>query len=211
MNKSASITKLAIALVKAQAEMPVVKMNVFNKFLNNKYADLGAVIETSRPILAKHELSITQFPTSEAGQLGVTSLLLHSSGEWIEDTILISAMDQKGLSVAQSAGVIISYIRRYSWASILGLYADEDNDGHTGEKKSTSPKELTLDSKVPAQKKSIPDTNPERTALVKEFSAGFNALKNKAGSKTISGNSTVDEIKGAIAHNKKLSEAGNVQ
>ncbi len=135
MNKSQSVTKLADALAKAQAKMPVVRMNAQNPFLKNKYADLGAVIEASRPVLAEFGLSISQFPTSDSDKIGVTSLLMHASGEWLEDTIYINATDSKGLSVAQSAGVVISYLRRYAWAAILGLYADEDNDGHTGDKK----------------------------------------------------------------------------
>lgn len=139
MLKSPTISKLADALAKAQAEMPVVKMNASNPFLKNKYADLGAVIETSRPILAKNNLSISQFPISDGDKIGVTSVLMHTSGEWLEATITIPSTDSKGLSVAQAAGVVISYIRRYAWASILGLYADEDNDGHTGAEKKQEP------------------------------------------------------------------------
>jgi len=131
MKKSDSIGKLAGALALAQAEMPDVKKNAQNPFLKNKYADLGAVIETSRPVLAKNGLSISQFPTSEGEKIGVTSILMHTSGEYIEDAIYISTSDSKGLSVAQSAGVVISYLRRYGWASILGMYADEDTDGAT--------------------------------------------------------------------------------
>lgn len=128
MNKSESITKLAAALVKAQAEMPVVKMNAVNPFLKNKYADLGAVIETTRPTLARHGLAIAQTPTSDGERIGLTTLLVHESGEWIEETIYLPAGNSKGLSDAQNAGVAISYLRRYSWSSVLGLYADEDND-----------------------------------------------------------------------------------
>lgn len=150
MNKSQSIGKLSIALSKAQAEMPVVRMNAQNPFLKNKYADLGAVIETSRPILAKHELAVTQFPTSDGEKIGVTTCLVHSSGEWIEDTIYINSTDAKGLSVAQSAGVVISYLRRYAWASVLGLYADEDTDGHEAkaEQKKAEPKAKPADRKA---------------------------------------------------------------
>lgn len=143
MNKSSTITKLAEALSKAQAEMPVVRMNAQNPFLKNKYADLGAVIETSRPVLAKYGLSLSQFPTSDGDKIGVTSVLMHSSGEWLEDTICIPATDSKGLSVAQSAGVVISYLRRYMWSSMLGLYADEDTDGHQPEKKPEAKPEKT--------------------------------------------------------------------
>jgi len=130
MNKSETIGNLSLALSKAQAEMPEVKKNAQNPFLKNKYADLGAVIETSRPVLAKYELAVTQFPVSDGDKIGVTTLLAHSSGEWLEESILISATDAKGLSFAQSAGVVISYLRRYAWASILGMYADEDTDGN---------------------------------------------------------------------------------
>jgi len=130
MNKSPSISKLADALSKAQAEMPAVKMNATNPFLKNKYADLGAVIEATRPILTKNGLSISQFPTSDGDRIGLTSILMHTSGEWLEDTIFISPSDSKGLSVAQSAGVVISYLRRYQWQSIIGVYSDEDTDGH---------------------------------------------------------------------------------
>ena len=141
MNKSQTIGKLSSALSKAQAEMPVVKMNAQNPFLKNKYADLGAVIETSRPILAKHELAIAQFPTSDGDKIGITTCLTHSSGEWLEDTIYIPTTDSKGLSVAQSAGVVISYLRRYAWAAVLGLYADEDTDAHTPAKQEPKSKE----------------------------------------------------------------------
>jgi hypothetical protein len=130
MNKSESIVKLAGALAKAQAEMPVVKMNAQNPFLKNKYADLGAVIETSRPVLAKHGLSIVQSVIGDGLQIGVTTMLMHESGEWLQDTITLLLGEEKGKSSAQVAGSIISYLRRYSWASILGLYADEDTDGN---------------------------------------------------------------------------------
>jgi len=129
MNKSNTISKLAKALAEAQAEMPSVKMNATNPFLKTKYADLGAVIETSKPILAKNGLSVSQFPTSQEGRIGVTSILMHESGEFVEDTITLVPDSGKGLSANQSAGVTISYLRRYAWAAILGLYADEDVDG----------------------------------------------------------------------------------
>lgn len=134
MNKSESIKNLSAALAAAQAEMPSVKMNSVNPFLKNKFADLGAVIETSRPILAKHGLSISQFPTSFDNQVGVTTILMHASGEWLEDTMTMQASEEKGKSAAQVAGSVITYLRRYSWSAVLGLYADEDTDGAHAQK-----------------------------------------------------------------------------
>ena len=54
MTKSESITNLATALARAQAEMPVAVFDATNPFLKSKYASLGSVIQASRPILAKH-------------------------------------------------------------------------------------------------------------------------------------------------------------
>ena len=130
MQKSESIKAISKALSSALGEMPVVKMDAQNPFLKNKYATLGAVIETSRPVLAKYELAIIQSPVSTEDKIGITTLLTHSSGEWLEDTIYISTTESKGLSSAQNAGVVISYLRRYSLQAFLNMYADEHTDAH---------------------------------------------------------------------------------
>lgn len=129
MNSSNTISKLASALARAQVEMPVVKFDAKNPFLNNKYATLGAVVQASVPVMHKHGLSIAQFSISQEGRVGVRSILMHESGEWIEDVITLVPETQKGLSLNQAAGVTLTYLRRYSWASILGLVTDEDSDG----------------------------------------------------------------------------------
>ena len=139
MTRSESFTDLATALAKAQAEMPVAVFDATNPFLKSKYASLGAVIQASRPILAKHKLSLVQFPISggsATGQspgdyIGVESLLAHESGEFISERIVIPLTEEKGKTKVQCAGSTLTYLRRYSWASILGMYSDEDSDGST--------------------------------------------------------------------------------
>ena len=149
MTRSETITHLATALAKAQAEMPVAVFDATNPFLKSKYASLGAVIQSSRPILAKHKLSLVQFPisgpnlglgnggTGKTGgdacpttdMVGIESILAHESGEFIAERISIPLTEEKGKSKVQSAGSTLTYLRRYSWASILGMYSDEDSDG----------------------------------------------------------------------------------
>jgi hypothetical protein len=157
MNKSESIKNLAAALANAQAEMPVAVFDATNPFLKSKYASLGAVIQASRPILARHKLSLVQFPISDVAHgdaargdsrptsgdgahgvtrptsemIGVESILTHESGEFVSERILIPLAEEKGKSRVQSAGSTLTYLRRYSWASILGMYSDEDADGGT--------------------------------------------------------------------------------
>lgn len=129
MNKSDSIANLAVALSQAQKEMPVVLFDAKNPFLKNNYATLGAIISATKPVLAAHGLSISQFPVSEQGRIGVTSILMHESGEFLEETISLVPEHGRGVSDNQAAGITITYLRRYAWASICGAYADEDADG----------------------------------------------------------------------------------
>ena len=131
MNKSESIVNLSKALAAAQGEMPAIKFDSTNPFLKNKFASLGAVIDGTRPILAKHGFSVTHFPFGEGGVIGVEVILMHNSGEWISNSVSMEIGEEKGKSSAQVAGSIITYLRRYTLASILGVYSDEDGDGHS--------------------------------------------------------------------------------
>jgi len=130
IGRSESIKNLALALHKAQEEMGRVNFDAVNPFLKNQYATLGAIIESSKPVLIKNGLSVSQPVISDNGNIGITTILMHISGEYIESTATISVEDQKGLSLAQAAGAIITYLRRYSLAAILNLYADEDTDAN---------------------------------------------------------------------------------
>jgi hypothetical protein len=118
------------ALAKAQAEFKAVPFDSTNPFLKNRYASLGSVIQSSKPVLAKHGLAVTQQPTGGDGAVGVLTTLHHESGEFLSSSISLPLNSEKGKSMAQEAGSIITYLRRYALAGLLGLYADEDNDGH---------------------------------------------------------------------------------
>jgi len=127
MNKSVSIKNLAVALTKAQSEIKSVEMDAINPFFKSKYATLGAVIKASKKVLEDNNLVVTQLSTSDENRVGVTTMLMHSSGEWIDSTCTVEI---DGKNIAQEAGKAITYLRRYSLSSLLNLYAEEDNDGN---------------------------------------------------------------------------------
>ena len=151
MNKSESIDLLSKALVKAQAEMPAVTMDATNPFFKSRYATLGAIIEATRPVLAKYGLAVSQFPVSdsESGMIGVETMLIHESGQWLSAQIAVKVEDK---NPSQAAGSAITYLRRYSLAAVLGIYSDEDDDGNGSQKKPrpaqvamiTAPSPLTM-------------------------------------------------------------------
>jgi len=170
MNKSDTVKELAIALSKAQADMPPAELNAVNPFLKNKYADLGSIIKTAKPVLAKNGLAVSQLPVSDNGQIGVTTILMHSSGEWIESTMTMDIGEEKGKSAAQVAGSVITYLRRYSLSSILGMYADEDTDGNAPPTKA----------KTKSKPKDKPETNGDVFQAVVDagLSENVHAAKN---------------------------------
>ena len=190
MNKSESIQNLAAALSKAQAEFPVIKFDSVNPFLKNSYASLGAVIAGSRPVLAKNGLAVTQLTFGEDGVVGVETMLLHSSGEWISDRVSMQVGEERGKSSAQVAGSIVTYLRRYSLASILGIYADEDGDGNKP---------------APAELKAREENKPVEDASVSETMTIEDACKTTTSQNKQYGSMTIDGLKAMLsAMHKKL-------
>jgi hypothetical protein len=129
MTKSDSIKELAAALVAAQSELGRVAFDSTNPFLHNEYTSLGALIDASRETLARHGLAIVQLPTSDGDRMAVETMILHRSGEFISEAVSIPFGVERGLSLAQVAGSICTYLRRYSYAGALRLYGDKDTDG----------------------------------------------------------------------------------
>lgn len=135
MKTSESINELATALAAVQGAMEPARMNAVNPFLKNKYADLNSVIESVKLLLADNGLSYVQMPNTppiEYGPaIGLTTRLMHSSGQWIEETYTMPMpSEERGKSMMQVAGSAISYARRYALSAMLGIVADEDSDGN---------------------------------------------------------------------------------
>lgn len=116
---------IAAALAKAQGAMKAAKKDTNNPFFKSKYADLSSVWDACREQLAKNGLSITQIPYATDTGVGVKTILMHESGEFIEGFL---ALKPKDLS-PQSAGSAITYARRYALAAMVGV-AQEDDDGN---------------------------------------------------------------------------------
>jgi hypothetical protein len=133
MNKSENINELAKALAQVQKVLKPAKFDATNPFFKSKYASLGSVIEVAK-VLSEHGLSYSQMPISDGWQIGIENILMHESGQWISQAVLIP-MDIESKNPTQEAGKIITYARRYGLASMLGIYSDEDTDGNSGSQK----------------------------------------------------------------------------
>ena len=115
------------ALVAAIGELSNVAKTAANPFFKSKYAPLDAIIDATRPILAKHGLAVTQQPIFMEGTAGVETTILHKGGHSTTSTLLLPLKDQS----PQGAGSAITYARRYALAAVLGVASEDDDDGNT--------------------------------------------------------------------------------
>lgn len=129
MKMSENIAELAKSFAAAQAELKNPYNTADNPFYKSKYAPLPDLLNITRPVLAKHGLSIIQSPaTDENGNTGVETMILHSSGQYI----LFEPYFLKPSKIdPQTAGGAITYARRYALNAALGISGEEDDDGNT--------------------------------------------------------------------------------
>jgi hypothetical protein len=130
MNKSESIIELAKAMAQFQGEVKNPKNTENNPFYNSKYAPLSEILNISRPIMGKYGLSVIQSPSTDADKVTIHTLIMHSSGQWIEPEPLTIKADKV---TAQGAGSAITYARRYVLSAILGMSSEDDDDGNNAE------------------------------------------------------------------------------
>jgi hypothetical protein len=125
MQKSESIKHIAAALNKAQAEMSGAKKGANNPFFKSKYADMNSVVDAVRIPFCNNGLSYSQFPIMQDNKVGVETILMHESGEWVSDILVLPMVKQD----PQAAGSAITYAKRYALQSIAGI-PSEDDDGN---------------------------------------------------------------------------------
>jgi hypothetical protein len=130
---SPTVGKLAEALAKAQAEMEGAAKDATNPHYRSKYADLASIRDASRPT-AKYGIAILQPTRAEGPHVTVTTMLIHTSGEWISEELTLTA----GQNTPQAVGSAITYGRRYGLAAMVGI-APEDDDGEAAEPRNAAP------------------------------------------------------------------------
>ena len=153
MKTSESIKNIAAALCKFQQECKSPKKSAVNPHFKSKYAPLEEIIKVATPTMAANGLSHFQSTSSDGESVIVTTVLMHTSGEFIESDPLRLPM---GKATAQGAGSSLTYARRYSLSAILGIAAEEDDDANgasdqqapSTNKQAASDKQLNLINKL---------------------------------------------------------------
>lgn len=107
MKHSESIALLAGALAKAQLQIEPASKNATNPHFRSHYADLASIWDACRGPLNTNGLSIVQFPCDgDVGGIGLCTMIVHSSGEWMSETITVEALKED----PQFLGGVLTYL-----------------------------------------------------------------------------------------------------
>ena len=131
MNRSIEINEIATALCEFQSELQVLELNKSVKVKTKnggeysfKYATFSNGLNIIRPLLHKHKLSFSQIVEKDAS---VTTILMHTSGQFLEGNLHLKTNEEN----AQAIGSLITYTKRYSLFSMIGLIGEDDDDGNS--------------------------------------------------------------------------------
>lgn len=135
MIHSEQINELAAALAKAQGQIQGAKKDSTNPHFKSDYADLASVWDACRQALSGNGLSVAQSAENGEHGYGVTTLLMHTSGQWISGTLYLKPSKDD----PQGAGSALTYARRYALAAMVGVAPDDDDGNAASEQPSIKP------------------------------------------------------------------------
>src|SRR5690625_4297243 len=128
MNKSVSINEIRKAMANIQEEVKQTIRDANNPLFKSKYIRQENVVEAIHDIEPNHGLTLVKLLfTNKARGVGVKTLLMHESGEWIEFPPVFFEAEKQ---TPQGYGALITYIKRYSLSAIFGITSDQDDDGN---------------------------------------------------------------------------------
>jgi len=147
-----------VDLIKPIKDIKITNKNIFNalikfqKDLKNpikntaafkyKYSPIEVCWDAARDNLAANGLGVIQFPLNKEDKIGVRTLVIHSSGEFLESEYFVESLKKD----IQSIGGIYSYCRRYAFCMSLGITPHgEDFDGKEAMPNDDDIKSLQLD------------------------------------------------------------------
>jgi hypothetical protein len=142
MEHSEQINEIAFALSKAQSSYKKAFKDNLNSHFNSKYSDLNSFFNACRESLSENSLAVVQTMGYNGDkQLCLITTLCHSSGQFFKSYLPIKYSEESteinkyGKEIKsnplQKLGSCLTYLRRYAFASIVGIAPEEDDDGNS--------------------------------------------------------------------------------
>jgi hypothetical protein len=134
---SESIASLAAALAKAQIVLTNPEKSLTGTVPSNRYdepgrtfryAPLSSGLDIVRKALGEHGIATMQTTTidQDIQTVSLTTVLAHSSGEWIASDWPVCALSD--LAAPRRMGAALTYARRYALFTLVGIAGEDDLD-----------------------------------------------------------------------------------
>jgi ERF superfamily len=134
---SETIGAIAAALAKAQGELTNPEKSLIATIRSPfppepdqtfRYASLASGLDIVRKSLGQHEIATVQTTAidQDSGQIRLTTLLAHASGEWISSDWPVCAVSET--ATPQRMGAALTYARRYALFALVGIAGEDDLD-----------------------------------------------------------------------------------
>src|SRR6266542_4458545 len=122
---SDTIATIAAALAKAQVDLTNPEKSLVATI---RSAPLSSGLDIVRKSLGRHEIATIQSTEidKEAGLLRLTTILAHSSGEWVSSEWPVCQITD--IASAQRMGAALTYARRYALFTLVGIAGEDDLD-----------------------------------------------------------------------------------
>jgi hypothetical protein len=133
---SESVAAIATALAKAQTELSNPEKAMVGTVYNNRsesaqnfrYASLSSGLDIIRKTLGGHQIAVAQTTDIDraSGTVNLTTLLLHTSGEWLSSDWPVCQLSET--SAPRRMGAALTYARRYALFTMVGIAGEDDLD-----------------------------------------------------------------------------------
>jgi hypothetical protein len=134
---SESIGAITSALAKAQSELTNPEKSLVATIRSPfppegdrtfRYASLSSGLDIVRKTLGRHEIATVQTTAidNEAGLIRLTTLLAHSSGEWVSSDWPVCLVAET--TAPHKMGAALTYARRYALFTLVGIAGEDDLD-----------------------------------------------------------------------------------
>lgn len=174
---SDAIGNLFAALAAAQGEIKNASKDRENPHFKSMYADLASVYDACRTALSKHGIGVVQMPTNLADAVAVTTRIGIKDGEWMQSTIAAKPAKFD----AQGVGSVITYLRRYGLAAMVGVAPGDDDDGEGATERAPTMRQSTVAGPPSAAVKKKPETPPKALDPAAWWRGGSLLIPIKAG------------------------------
>jgi hypothetical protein len=144
---SESVAAIATALAKAQLELTNPEKAMVGTVYNNRsdspqsfrYASLSSGLDIVRKTLGGQQIAVAQTTDIDRanGMVNLTTVLLHTSGEWISSDWPVCRTSE--ISAPRRMGAALTYARRYALFTMVGIAGEDDLD---------APPDITDDAKA---------------------------------------------------------------